>query len=68
MPAAAEAIRRQLLQPQIPSAVRPLLRWKARSALSVFAPKMPSSVLVLYPRAFYQCQVIRQNYKKTGGP
>lgn len=46
MPTTAEVILRQLLHPQMPSAVRPTARWKALSAFSVFAPKMPSSVRV----------------------
>lgn len=39
--------------PQMPSAVRPIARWNPFTADSVFAPKMPSSVRVEYPSAFY---------------
>nr|DAD81554.1 MAG TPA: hypothetical protein [Siphoviridae sp. ct7es18]DAQ74986.1 MAG TPA: hypothetical protein [Caudoviricetes sp.] len=46
----------QELQPQMPSAVRPTERWKALRAVSVLLPKMPSSVRVEYPSAFYLCQ------------
>ena len=43
MPTAAAAILRQLAQPQMPSAVRPNARCAPLSAVSVRAPKMPSS-------------------------
>lgn len=43
----------QELQPQMPSAVRPTERWNALRAVSVLLPKMPSSVRVEYPSAFY---------------
>lgn len=43
----------QVLQPQMPSAVRPMARWNPFTADSVFEPNTPSSVRVEYPSAFY---------------
>ena len=44
MPTTAAVSFFQVLQPQMPSAVRPTARWKPFTALMVLLPQMPSRV------------------------
>ncbi len=41
--------------PALPSAAKPLLDWKAFTAASVAAPKVPSTLPLRYPKVFRAC-------------